>query len=467
MAHPEIELISNIVETGDFTSLKRKGVTPDFFRLADTKEIFRWLWDQFHDPQHRGEVPTVDRLQRKFPDFDFSPSRNSISALVSEIKKESIQIELNDIVGGIAEALHEDEDPSCILDSFLPKFRRLNLESHSDEGVLISNAAEIIRQEYETQKTHGGVVGIPYPWDVLNRQTGGMRDEEFIVIYGRPGNMKTWLLCAMAAHAYECNQRVMVFSKEINTQAILTRIASVLTGVDYGDLKRGTLSPEDEQYVNDYLESMEKAEELDSKGGHRRALLSVSDKGKRRASSVEDLIAVAERFEPDIVFVDGLYLMRDSRSGSKTVDWKQISHISQDLKGMAQYLQCPVVGTTQANRQNAKNPTGDLDDLSYSDGLGQDADVAFRAFRGPHPSGSGATLMLVFSKVREAIVRPFVINANPGGDFSVLHRSVNIKSFLEEKSRMEASEGQQMVAGGDNSVGVQKRPKKRTNPFRD
>jgi len=471
MPHPELELISNVVDTGDFSSLKRKGVTPSIFRLEEAREIFQWLWSEFHDPSQRGEVPTKERLLRKFPEFDFCPSRNSVNALVNEVRRDAVNIELTTLLGDVTESLHESEDPALILDSFLPKFRRLNMESHEDEGVLMSAATESIRQVYNVNKVAGGVVGIPYPWAILNQQTGGMRDEEFIVIYGRPGNMKTWLLCVMAAHAYNANCRVMVFSKEIQRTTLRLRVASVLAGVDYERLRRGNLSVHDEEFFFDFLDAVEDIEEIETNGSHRRSLLFMSDKGKRKASTVEDLIAAAERFEPDVVFVDGFYLMRDSRSGSKTVDWKQISHISQDLKGMAQYLECPVIGTTQANRANAKTVTGDLDDLSFADGIGQDADIAMRAFRGPNPSGKGATIMLVFTKAREAILRPFVINANPGKDFSVLHKSVNIKDFIDNKARMELAEAQEAsFATGGSSEPVKKRTpkkKKRSDPFRD
>jgi replicative DNA helicase len=296
-----------------------------------------------------------------------------------------------------------------------------------------------------------------------------MRDEEFIVIYGRPGNMKTWLACAMAAHAYMLGSRVMIFSKEISREAMLTRVCSVLGGVDYDRLRRGKLTESAAEDFFDLMQTLISTEETDAPtSGHQRALLFLSDKGKKSGSTVEDLIAAAERFQPDLIVVDGFYLMRDGRSGQRTADWKQISHISQDLKGMAQYVGCPVIGTTQANRANAKEPSGDLDDLSFADGIGQDADIAFRAFRGPNPSGRGASLLLVFSKSREVVIPPFIINADPGSDFSVQQTNANVKQFLEIKKQMEMSETAE-EAGSPASGGEpekKKKPKKRDDPFR-
>jgi hypothetical protein len=216
------------------------------------------------------------------------------------------------------------------------------------------------------------------------------------------------------------------------------------------------------------MQTVISTEEEDMTNGHQRSLLFLSDKGKKNGSTVEDLIAAAERFQPDLIVVDGFYLMRDGRSGQRTADWKQISHISQDLKAMAQYVGCPVIGTTQANRANAKEPSGDLDDLSFADGIGQDADIAFRAFRGPNPSGRGASLLLVFSKSRETVIPPFIINADPGGDFSVQQTNANVKQFLDVKKQMEMSETAEMGSSSDGGSEPEKKkkPKKRDDPFR-
>jgi len=91
MANPELELISNIVKTADFTKVRKDSITPDFFRTEEGGLVFEWLWKEFHHPSHRGEVPSVDRLLRKFPDFDYCPSRDSIDALIDELKETNLQ----------------------------------------------------------------------------------------------------------------------------------------------------------------------------------------------------------------------------------------------------------------------------------------------------------------------------------------------------------------------------------------
>ena len=40
MAHPELELISNILSTGDFNTPKKKGLTPEWFTLDVARDAY-------------------------------------------------------------------------------------------------------------------------------------------------------------------------------------------------------------------------------------------------------------------------------------------------------------------------------------------------------------------------------------------------------------------------------------------
>lgn len=436
----ELELLSNVVRDGDFSLIIKHGMTPEHFRTEEGKDVFRWLWGQFHDPSHRGEIPDRVRLMRKFPMFEYCPTRNSTQALAHELFEGVTRVRLREIQAEIDEYLTEGEDPNWILESYMPKFRELMVQGAEEDGLILANAGELLRQEYYTKQECGGITGIPYPWAILNRATGGMHPEDFIVFYARPKNGKSWLAMKLCVEAYENNRRVMVFSKEMRRIDMLRRAAAILARTDYAKLRAAELSEDDEIEFFNLIDALDEIEEDAQVGTRRRAMLFASDKGKRKASTVDDLIATAEKFEPDLILVDGLYLMRDGRSGSKNVDWKQIAHISQDLKGMGQYLHVPILGTTQANRSGAQKHSDDLDDLSYADALGQDADLACRMFKGPHPDGKGSAIGLTFPGSREAVLNPFLINFRPGYDFEVIDKNLDMRSFLQAKNRMAGEE---------------------------
>jgi replicative DNA helicase len=462
MASPELELISNVVKTGSFSPLQKNGVTPEFFETEEGGVVFKWLWDEYHSSDYRGEIPDKTRLLRKFPDFDFCPSRNSVSALIAELQDRRLSNEIERLSGEMQGLINDGEDPKLVLQAFLPQMRELNVQSSPDHGLHMRSANSELRQEYGTVKTAGGITGIPFPWAPLNIATGGMQPEDFIVLYGRPKNMKSWVAYSIAVHAYLHNRRVFAFSKELRQLIQARRCASLIAKLDYTKVKTATLSPEEEEDYFAVLDGLEEYEDATVVEGHRRALYFASDKGKRKSSTVDDLLAQCERFEPDLVLVDGLYLLGDGRTQSRNADWKNISHISQDLKGLAQYLEVPTIGITQANRANAKAPTDNLDDLSYADSLGQDADLAMRVFKGPNPGGKYKyAIALTFPGMREADIPPFLINAFPGGDFSLLQKSVDMKAFLESKKALDREEENIGAAAAAPST-AKKKPKRKS-----
>ena len=462
MANPEIELISKIVATGDMSTPRRANLTADAFQTEEGKLVFQWLCDQYNDPHHRGEVPDEARLRRFWPSFAFHVGRNSVDALVHDVMSNRTRTELNTLNLEMQAMLEEGESPSLVLAAFLPRFRDLNSKGARNEGLLISGAAARLRNEYETKERSGGITGVPWPWAPLNEATCGMQPENFNVIYGRPKNLKSWVAIKAAAHAYESGRRVLVYSRELSKEDMERRSSSIIGGIDYDLLKKGKLSQAAREEFFGLLAALAEEERLQQVGDRRPAMLFVGDTDAK-GGTVDYLGAQAEKFGADLIIADGFYLMRDGRTNTRTADWKQITHISQDLKGLARQLKTPIIGTTQANRAANKTQGDDLDELSFADAIGMDADLVMRCFKGVAPDGKCA-VMFTFPGMRDGMqIPPFVINARPGADFSILQTSVDVGAFLKDAKRVNGEDAgppppQQKQQG---TLG-----KKRPGPFR-
>ena len=429
MAHPENELISNIIDRGDWRAVQDCGLLPTHFLTDDGIDVFTWLFDEYVDSR---EVPGKNRVRRKFPNFEFCSTRDPIKTLVREVKRSHVRSVAYEIIAEMNELLEDDEDPMEVLALNLPALRDLTVEFTDNDGVLMGSSADELAAEYDETRNAGGVLGLPFPWDPLNLQTGGMQDGQFIVLYARPKNMKTWLLCATAVHIYlEVGKRVAVYSKEMTIKQMRRRCASIIAQLDDGKIRTGRLSDEDEDIYKDCLYDIKEAEQDAVDAGRRSpALLFLSDKGVKGGSTVESLRARIEKFEPDILFVDGFYLMRDARSGKKNRDWTTVSNISADIKELALEMDIPVFGTTQANREAAKGSGDDLAEVAYADAIAQDADLVMRCIKGKAPEGY-PEVMLTFPGARDAEIRPFTLNARPGQDFSTRSTAVDVKQFIE------------------------------------
>ena len=462
MANPEIELLSKIVATGDMSTPRRANLTAGTFQTEEGKLVFQWLHDQFHDQAHLGEVPDEARLRRHWPSFPFHVGRNSVDALIHEVMANRTRTDLNALTLELQALLEEGEEPSLVLGAMLPRFRDLNSQGARNDGLLISGSAARLRHEYETKEKHGGVTGVPWPWAPLNEATCGIQPENFIVIYGRPKQMKSWQAIKVAVHAYQSGRRVLVYSRELAKEDMERRAASIVGEIDYELLKKGKLSPTARDEFFELLNALAEEEKMQQQGDRKPAMLFIGDTDAK-GGTVDYVGAQAEKFGADLIIVDGFYLMRDGRTNKRTADWQQITHISQDLKALARQLKTPIIGTTQANRASNATHGDDLNELSFADSIGMDADLVMRCFKGVAPDGKCA-VMFTFPGMRDGMqIPPFVINARPGADFSILQTSVDVGAFLKDAKRVNGEDDKGPAPTGKPPAAS---GKKRPSPFR-
>lgn len=453
MANVELQLLSNVIRDGDLSGIRKMGFNAAMLQTEEGKEIFRWIMDSFSDPKKPGAVPSLERVQRRFPDFDFCPTRDPIEALANEIIDNNVSAGIRETMSEIDALLDEGEEPKVILGAYLPQLRELGMQGSDGRYLMLSSAASMLREEYEQMRRAGGITGIPWPWAPLNQSTAGMQNEDFIVIYARPKQMKTWIALAICAYAYQMGYRVLVYSKEMSSKIMARRLASIICRVDYEQVKTGTLSEDDEDRFFSTLEALGAWEKENARTGRKAAVSFISDRDLRHGSAgvtVEILSAEAERFGAELILVDGFYLMRDGRTGVKSRDWKQVGNISSDIKEMAQRLAVPVIGTTQANRGASKTTGDDVDEIGYADAIGQDADLTMRVFKSKNLATGKPKLMITFPGTRDSVMNPFVVNAWPGKDFTLLQNTVDVEAFLHDKKSSDEEEaGRSGTSTGD------------------
>jgi replicative DNA helicase len=89
--------------------------------------------------------------------------------------------------------------------------------------------------------------------------------------------------------------------------------------------------------------------------------------------------AVASKIQsknPDIVFIDGTYLMIDEQTNESNTP-QAITNITRSLKRLAQKVKKPIVISTQALAWKMRNGQVTADSIGYSSSFHQDADVIF------------------------------------------------------------------------------------------
>jgi replicative DNA helicase len=218
--------------------------------------------------------------------------------------------------------------------------------------------AEIIAQALKQKKLDTGLEGIKFGWPTLDAMADGLMGGDLVSIIGRPGAGKTIAMLYTASYAWNIQgKKVMFVSMEMKPLLISQRLAALNTKKPITSLKKGELSTAAEKDLMSKLESYKEKNQFWVVDG---AL----------TATMREIILLARMLKPDVVWIDGAYLVRGEKSYQQR--WDRITDVVEKAKGdLAEALNIPVVISFQFNRQQKKGQKGTLDNIAYADAVGQ------------------------------------------------------------------------------------------------
>ncbi|MDO5616339.1 MAG: replicative DNA helicase [Cruoricaptor ignavus] len=219
-----------------------------------------------------------------------------------------------------------------------------------------------------------GLSGVPSGFARLDKETGGWQNSDLIIIAARPAMGKTAFLLSMARNiAVQHKVPLALFSLEMASVQLITRMISSETGISSEKLRKGQMPDEDWQRLFSNVSALENAplyiDETPS--------LSVFDfRAKCRRLVMQHGVK--------IIMVDYLQLMTANSGGKNAGNREQeIATISRSLKAIAKELNVPVIALSQLSRsvENRPGKRPQLSDLRESGAIEQDADIVSFIFR--------------------------------------------------------------------------------------
>ncbi|RTY68357.1 replicative DNA helicase [Flavobacterium sp. GSP27] len=220
-----------------------------------------------------------------------------------------------------------------------------------------------------------GLSGVATGFDKLDKITSGWQPSDLIIIAARPAMGKTAFVLSMARNmAIDYGIPVALFSLEMASVQLITRLISSETGLSSEKLRTGKLEKHEWEQLSTKVKNLEKAP------------LFIDD---TPSLSIFDLRAKARRLVSQhgirIIIVDYLQLMTAGGNGKGGGNREQeISSISRNLKALAKELNVPVIALSQLSRAvetrgSSKRPL--LSDLRESGAIEQDADIVSFLYR--------------------------------------------------------------------------------------
>jgi replicative DNA helicase len=233
----------------------------------------------------------------------------------------------------------------------------------------------------------GGLSGIATGFRDLDRRMGGLQSSDLVIIAGRPGMGKSALATNMAFHianAYEPAQQadgsfkaanggvVGLFSLEMSSEQLATRIISEQTEIPSSKIRRGEITESDFEKLVGCAQMMQKLPlYIDSTGGISIAQLAARCRRLKRQRGL------------DVVIIDYIQLMTGTSKRANENRVQEITEITTGLKALAKELNVPVIALSQLSRQveNREDKRPQLSDLRESGSIEQDADVVLFVYR--------------------------------------------------------------------------------------
>ncbi len=415
----ELRLITKIVATADLRTVLRNNISQNMFSNVQAREIFKFLKEYYHNQQHYGRVPTKRIVEERFPGPlpDKDRIRETIPELCEEIRKKVMSRELRDACDEASEMI-DSRSPYEALAHLRAKINTVQTMVTTSRDLILADGAEDMINDYMSQKS-GGISGIPWPWEKLNEETGGIQQQDFIIIFGRPKHMKSWIATKIITHAYGFGaRRVLVYSCEMPPAQFRKRVSACIAEIDYERLKKRTLTDAEEHVYFDTLRNLKIEEQRSTRDDHSPSVMFTSDKDDMMGGGVSHILAKAEAFKPDLIVVDSFYRMKNDRSGKRSMKWQDQYAIVQDLKHMTQQLDVPVIGVTQRTRKGEDESGGShdeesLEDIAYADAVGQEADLIMRVKKGATLANGKVSIEIIIAGAREIIPGGMLLTISP------------------------------------------------------
>jgi replicative DNA helicase len=351
-------LLSKVIQEKSLAYVLTKNVNEHWFADKNEKKLFNYVCDHY---KKYGETPSLETLKENYPTYVLlnAPDKLDfyIDSLLDQRRRAATVAIVQEAIKGIENQDHESAIST--LQSGLVHIEESGLSKSSDLDIT-SNPLNRW-DEYLHRKENPGLRGIPTGFSKIDQATGGIQNGQLIVLVAPPKTGKSTLALQIALNMHRVGQVPMFQSFEMSNTEQESRFDSMKSKVSHRRLLDGALSKEEESRYKTILKGMAEQHKfwlVDSAAG----------------STITGIAGKMQTLQPDVVFIDGVYLMIDEQSGEANTP-QALTNITRSLKRLAQRMNKPIFITTQTLPWKAKKGQVTSDSIGYSSSFVQDADV--------------------------------------------------------------------------------------------
>lgn len=152
--------------------------------------------------------------------------------------------------------------------------------------------------------------------------------------------------------------KVLFFTTEMSTKMVFRRIDAVWNSLNYTRFRKGQLLPDEEKRYFQYLKEMENTPDDE-------VMLVV----EQATGGVSQISAKIDQYNPDIVYIDGAYLLEDEEGEED--NWAGMTRIWRGLHRICLAKDRPILVTTQSKDEQGAS----LKSMSFAKAIANESDV--------------------------------------------------------------------------------------------
>jgi replicative DNA helicase len=353
----EHRLVSKVIRDRDIVPALQRGVNESWFLDDDNRKA--WSFVRKHYGEY-SEVPTAVTVKDHYPNYKVLDVQDNLEYLLDTMVDFRRRLLTRQGLETAVEQLQDNNHDAALL------AMEATITKVNAQGILGTHEIDLTKNTEQRYKEYQALqneefLGIPTGFSKIDEATAGLQGGQLITIIAPPKTGKSQIALKMAVNVHMQGFIPMFQSFEMNNHEQQQRHDAMRANISHGRLRRGKLLPAEEDRYIDILNKMETEPSfhlIDAVNG----------------ITVSSLAAKIEQTKPDIVFVDGVYLMLDEVSGEMNTP-QAITNVTRSLKRLAQRVNKPIIITTQTLLWKMRAGKVTADSIGYSSSFFQDSDV--------------------------------------------------------------------------------------------
>jgi len=370
MASIEHLVISKVIEDQSLEQAVKQGLKPVYFS-GDWEDVYQWVVS--YNNEH-GSVPTERAFHTAYGDISIEDtSGETFSGLLAELldayRNRTVVSAVSDAMGPL-----DKGDVSKAMELLSKGLQSASTETaRMRDFNIIEGWEEQLKMYRDMRDNPNALRGIPTGFTGLDRVTYGLRPQQFVVMVGEPKRGKSLFELIMANACHRHGLTPLFISFEMSVAEQRSRFYSLVAKIPYERILSGQMSEAEFNRLEKSMRMMKNMHPF---------MMSEDSSSLTTVSAISSKI---QEYQPDAVFIDGMYLM-DDENGEPKGSPQALTNITRGVKRLAQRFDIPVVGTSQVlswKLNNKRTRAITADSIGYTSSFVQDADLVLGVERNP------------------------------------------------------------------------------------